>query len=688
MAALPPVLDVANLTVAYEHEGTMLVAARQINLQIYAGQTYGLVGESGSGKSTIALAIMRYLGRNGRILSGSIMFNNQDMVTLDEKGLRHVWGKEIALVPQDPQSALNPSMRIGEQIAEILRRHLGLDRQAALVRAEELLHMVRVPDPDRVVRSYPHQISGGMQQRVLIAMALSMEPRLLILDEPTTGLDVTTQAAILDLFRDLTADRQTAVLYVTHNLGVVATLCDQVAVLYAGELVEDAPAGQLFNQPLHPYTAGLLDSIPRIGQTKSEVTLQAIPGHIPPLSERPSGCVFAPRCTLAIEVCQGERPSLEKVTPGHAVSCYRWPEIATGEIATYQEPAGLAPPVVPEIDGTILQVNDLKVYFDLGRTLSEVLRRRPQQVVRAVDGVDLNLDKAQTLGIVGESGSGKTTLARAIVGLAQRTEGEIELLGFQLPADLFSRSDETLRHLQYVFQNPDEALNPYMTIGQTLARPFISLLGMTREEADQQIAGMLEAVRLPQSYAGRYPAQLSGGEKQRVAIARAFATAPDLLLADEPVSALDVSVQASILNLLRDLQHENRNSLVFISHDLAVVGYLADQIAVMYLGRIMEIVDSTRLFTPPLHPYTEALLASIPQIEPRETELGEPLAGEVPSQVSPPSGCPFHPRCPRIMGERCRTELPPWQVSESGDRIFCHIPLAELRAAQEREKGY
>jgi peptide/nickel transport system ATP-binding protein len=312
-----------------------------------------------------------------------------------------------------------------------------------------------------------------------------------------------------------------------------------------------------------------------------------------------------------------------------------------------------------------------------------MLQRRPGQVVKAVDGVDLTLDKAQTLGIVGESGSGKTTLARAIVGLAERTGGEIDLLDIRLPVGLDSRSLETMRHLQYVFQNPDDALNPHMTVGRTLQRPFISLLGMSLQEAAERIPEMLQIVRLPASYAGRYPAQLSGGEKQRVAIARAFATDPDLLIADEPVSALDVSVQASILNLLRDLQLDNHNSLVFISHNLAVVGYLADRIAVMYLGRIMEIADSSRLFEAPMHPYTEALLASIPQIETDPSLQRKPLEGDVPSQINPPSGCPFHPRCPRFLGDICRSELPAWQDTGSGDRIFCHIPLEDLRLAQK-----
>ena len=685
MIEVAPILDVQDLTVAYHHEGKMLTAVRDFNLRIMAGQTYGLVGESGSGKSTVALAIMRYLGANGRVLSGRIRFGELDMLALDDGQLRRIWGKEIALVPQDPQSSLNPSIRVGEQIAEIVRRHLGMGRREAAARTEELLYMVRIPDPDRVIRSYPHQISGGMQQRVLIAMALSTEPRLLILDEPTTGLDVTTQAAILDLFRDLTAGRQTAVLYVTHNLGVVANLCDQVAVLYAGELVEDARVSELFSQPLHPYSEGLLDSIPQIGQTKSEVTLRAIPGYIPPLGQRPEGCVFAPRCSLAIETCAAQRPLVEEASFAHMVRCHRWPEIAAGEITTRLEKLSSTAQSSAEAGETVLDIQDLEVYFASRRTLIDAIHRRPGSVVKAVDGVDLALDRARTLGIVGESGSGKTTLARSVVGLSERTGGHISLLDSELPADLSKRSIDVLRQVQYVFQNPDEALNPHMTVGQTLRRPFITLLGMSGEEADAQISALLEAVSLPASYAENYPAQLSGGEKQRVAIARSFASAPDLLIADEPVSALDVSVQASILNLLRELQAENHNSLVFISHDLAVVGYVADQIAVMYLGQIMEIAGSARLFSAPMHPYTEALLSAAPRIEPHGSLDRIPLEGDIPSQVDKPSGCPFHTRCPRIRTV-CRSESPPWQETVDGDRLFCHIPLDELRAAQRSAK--
>jgi peptide/nickel transport system ATP-binding protein len=544
------------------------------------------------------------------------------------------------------------------------------------------LDMVRIPDSDRVARSYPHQISGGMQQRALIAMALSTEPQLLILDEPTTGLDVTTQAAVLDLIRELTRQRRTAALYVTHNLGVVANLCDRVAVLYAGELLENAATADLFQASLHPYTAGLIDSVPQLGRTKSEVRLLAIPGQIPPLGEIPTGCVFAPRCPLVIDQCLAQRPALEQVSADRSVRCFRWPEIASAAISAHQPHGvtGTGEKLSPS--ASLLEVRDVEVYFDAGRTVTDVIRRQPRTFVKAVDGVSFSLDQSRTLGIVGESGSGKTTLARAIIGLTPRTAGEMYMLGIKLPPDLSERTKAALSQVQYVFQNPETALNPYRTVGQTLHRPLMVTLGLSTQEADARVNDLLEMVLLPPSYVDRYPAQLSGGEKQRVAIARAFATSPELLIADEPVSALDVSVQASILNLLRDLQQEGQNALILISHDLAVVGYLADQIAVMYLGYVLEYTAASRLFDAPMHPYTEVLLAAIPKIQVQADADVPPLDDYVPSQADVQRGCPFHSRCPRIIGDICRSERPPWQENEAGDRLFCHIPLDDLRQLQ------
>lgn len=677
-------LTIENLTVAYRSGDEWLDAVRDFSLGIKPGQIYGLVGESGSGKTTVALTIMRYLGEAGRVRQGKISFAEHDLLDLEDSDLREVWGDQLALVPQDPLSSLNPSIQVGEQLQELLRHHLNLGGTESERRAIELLEMVRVPDPERVAKSYPHQISGGMQQRVMIAMALSTEPKLLILDEPTTALDVTTQAAILQLLRELIQGKETAALYVTHNLGVIATICDRVSVLYAGELVEDATTRELFQRPLHPYTQGLLDSVPRLGDNKSSVTLQAIPGRIPSLRERPAGCVFEPRCPLAIEICL-ERPPLETLPDGRQIRCHRWPEIQAGEISS-QIPPSLQQLLETDSQADdalpVLELKELKVHFDIRRSLGEVISRKSALKVKAVDGIDLNLGRGKTLGLVGESGSGKTTLARAVIGLEKATDGSMKLLDIPLPSGLNKRDKETLGHLQIVFQNPEEALNPYMSVGETLRRPLMTLRQMSREEADQEVNRLLAAVRLPASYAQRRPDQLSGGEKQRVAIARAFAANPNLLISDEPVSALDVSVQASILNLLSELQQELGSSNLFISHDLAVVGYLADDIAVIYAGNLMEVAEAEALFKPPYHPYTEALLSAIPLIDPGAEQEPIRLEGDVPNQIEIPSGCPFHPRCPRFLGDICVDEQPPWQQAANGKRIFCHISPEELLEAQ------
>jgi peptide/nickel transport system ATP-binding protein len=679
--AVKPILDIAGLTVAYRQGERWLPAVRDFALEIAPGQVYGLVGESGSGKSTIALSVMRCLPQ-ARTLEGAITFQGRDLLTLDGEQLRAVWGNEMALVPQDPLSALNPSLRVGEQLAEGLQLHLGLNRQEASRRALALLEQVRLPDPARVAGSFPHQLSGGMQQRVMIAMALSAEPALLVLDEPTTALDVTTQAAILDLVRDLIGEHGASALYVTHNLGVVSQLCDRVAVLYAGELVEDAPVRALFDRPLHPYTRGLIDSVPRLQAAHGGARLQTIPGQIPPLGRRPLACIYADRCPLAIAICREERPPLDAPEPGRSVRCHRWPEILAGEISV-SAAAALAEPLPTGEAGPLLQLDGVSVQFAGSRSLPDVLSGRPRRTVRALQSVDLALARQQTLGLVGESGSGKTTLARAIVGLQPIDDGEMLLLGLRLPSGLAERPLELLKQLQIVFQNPEEALNPFLTVGQTLRRPFMRLRGQSRKEADSAVSRLLADVRLPASFARRLPGELSGGEKQRVALARAFAVNPVLLLADEPVSSLDVSVQASILNLIGELQAEHGSSVFFISHDLAVVAHIADVIAVIYAGELMEVASAGALLHPPFHPYTEALLAAIPRLPPDDQPLPIRLQGDVTGQMKQRRGCPFHPRCPRFLGEICIEQRPPWQATEQGDRIFCHIPLETLRAEQQ-----
>jgi peptide/nickel transport system ATP-binding protein len=679
-----PLLKVEGLAVAYRKGGRWLEALRDVSLIVKAGETYGLVGESGSGKTTLALAILRFLSPNGAILKGKIELAGRDLLALEEAELQKVRGRQIALVPQNPQSSLNPSMRIGEQLAEVLRYQLGHDRRTARQRAAELLEMVGLADPVRVAASYPHEISGGMQQRVLIAMALSAEPRLLLLDEPTTNLDVTTQAVILDLIRELTRQLNTAVLYVTHNLGVVRQMCNRVAVLYAGEIVEDAPVGELFRQPLHPYTQGLLDSQPRLGERKERAPLRAIQGQIPSLEARPAGCAFRTRCSLAVEVCE-KHPPFYSAGGERSSRCHFWEEIEKAELSARQ-PVGVQPHPerAPQVGSpTLLDLDQIEVHFPIHRSVVGFLRGEPESRVRAVDGVSLEVARGSTLGLVGESGSGKTTLARAIAGLSRSTGGSMRLSGEILPPELARRNLEILRRLQMVFQNPEEAFNPYLTVGEALQRPLVTLLGKSRRETTRAVKELLAAVRLPAGYDCRLPGQLSGGELQRAAIARAFASAPDLLLCDEPVSSLDVSVQASILNLLNELQEKKGGSLFFVSHNLAVVGYLADVIAVIYLGNLMEVSPARVLFEPPYHPYTEALLAADPLVDPPANAERIRLEGEVPSPVNVPGGCPFHTRCPRFLGEICVRETPPWRIlPETGKKYFCHIPQEELLAVQ------
>ena len=665
--SMPPdaaaVVTLERLGVGYRQNDRTLPALREVSLSLVPGQTYGLVGESGSGKSTLALALMGYLPENARIETGRITVDGHPVHRLDREGLRALWGVTMSLVPQDPLASLNPSLRIGTQLAEALQRQEVPNKAQLRQRILTLLAQVKITDPQRVAASYPHQLSGGMQQRVMIAMALSANPKLLVLDEPTTGLDVTTEAAVLDLFKTLMRTRQTATLYISHDLGVVSRFADRVAVLYAGELVEDAPTAALYERPLHPYTQGLLASIPHPGQHKRQLQLNAMRGQIPSLAELPQGCVFAPRCPLATATCK-RQPELRWVDERkiHRVRCHHWRQAAGFAAA---RPAKVAP--LPEISPTpVLAVKGLKKQFG---------------PLRALDGVDLTLHPGQTLGLVGESGSGKSTLARTLVGLESATAGTIQLLEKYLPTKLSKRDRNTLRQLQMVFQNPQDALNPHKTIGQTLRRTLRRLGGQSAESARHGALRLLQQVRLEAAYAGRLPAQLSGGEKQRVAIARAFAAEPKVVVCDEPTSALDVSVQARILNLLVELQQVRQTAYLFISHDLAVVGFLADRVAVMYLGCLMQVGSSKTFLTPPHHPYTEALLASASGVTADGRAAAVRLKENISSPGQPLQGCPFHTRCPRAL-EVCARQLPPWQEGQQGKRILCHIPLVQLEKRQ------
>lgn len=682
-----PLVRFEQVSVRYGRGANTVEAVRKVDLTLRAGQTYGLVGESGSGKSTLALALLRALPPGGHIVGGAIRFDGDDLAGWSHERLRRELYRRVAFVPQDPLPSLNPARPVDAQIAEALAPDgpVALRRGAQRGRVLELLESVGMADPVRVARSYPHQLSGGMQQRTLIAMALAREPALLVLDEPTTNLDVTTEATILDLVRDLVRDRGTAALWVSHSLGVVAAVCDRVAVLYAGEVVEEGAVADLYRAPLHPYTQGLFDSVPKIGSNRHQVSLRPIPGRVPRPDERPTGCVFAARCPIVIDACRAAHPPLETAREGpdgRRVRCIRWRGIEAGELDPHQvAPTGHQARL--EEAPTALSAERLRKLFPLPRGPVARLRGSPRRAVHAVEDVSFMLQRGRTLGLVGESGSGKSTTARVLVGLEPATSGSVRLDGTVLPPRLRRRSLVAMRALQMVFQSSSEALNPFHTVGATLRRPLRRLRGLGQAEARRRSEALLDAVQLSSSYLDRLPAELSGGEKQRVAIARAFASDPEVLVFDESVSGLDVSVQAAVLNLLSELQAKSASAYLFISHDLAVVSYLADDVAVMYLGSLMEIGPTARVLAPPYHPYTEALLASVPLIDPAPPRRAVRLHGEVPSAIDRPTGCPFHTRCPRFLGEICRTVEPPWRKGADGHEVYCHIPLERLESLQE-----
>ncbi|MEX2501231.1 MAG: ABC transporter ATP-binding protein [Trueperaceae bacterium] len=677
----PGGLNVRGLTVAYGHARGAPEVLRDVDLRIRPGETVGLVGESGSGKSTLALAVLRSLPGEGRIVRGTVHVGGDDVGALSADGLRDLWRRRVKLVPQNPLPSMNPSLPVGRQLAE----SSDPDRPARAnrERIDAMLDSVGLPDPPRIRRAYPFELSGGQQQRVLIAMALLTEPELLILDEPTTNLDVTTEAAILELVRERVRNERTAVLYVSHSLAVVAQLCDRVDVLYAGDLVERAPAAAFYDAPLHPYAAGLLAAVPKLERPDGRrAQIRGMEGRIPDPAFRPGGCAFAPRCPLAIDACREERPPLFDAGDGRSVSCIRWDGIASGELRPVP-PADASDRRGSHDRPVALVAEGIEKRYPVRRSVLDRLRGRPAPSVRALRGVDLTVRHGRTLGLVGESGSGKSTFARAAIGLDPASSGRFTLGGDRLPPALARRDRATLRRLQMVFQSSEEALNPHRTVGDTLRRPFVHLAGLSRDEADQRVEDLLHAVRLGSDFAQRTPDQLSGGEKQRVAVARAFASEPDAILFDESVSGLDVSVQAAILTLLEDLQEEREVSYLFVGHDLAVVAHLADHVAVLYLGQVMEDGSTDAVLRPPYHPYTEALLAAVPRPDPALRPDRPPLQGDLPDPREAVRGCPFASRCPRVIPETCHDEPPPLRTHEDADlRILCHHPLPDLLAVQ------
>ncbi|MCG6912204.1 MAG: dipeptide ABC transporter ATP-binding protein [Deltaproteobacteria bacterium] len=682
-----PVLDIENLAVAYKVRGGEVEALQNVTFDIMKGETHGIVGESGCGKSTCAWSVINFLGANGYVKRGSIRFQGKNLVGKKGEELRRLRGDQIAMVYQDPMQSLNPSMRLGDQMKEVLTVHQGLSDGEAGKRCIKMLERVYMPDAANVMHRYPHQISGGQQQRVVIAMALLNNPALLLMDEPTTALDVTVEAAVLDLIADLRQEYNTAIMYITHDLGVVARVSTRVGVMYAGEMVERAKVEDLFKSPQHPYTQGLMRCVPKLGTDRSSSVLYPIPGRVPPPDGRPAGCVFWPRCDYVRKRCRDERPRLRDIGDnGTQVRCHFSEEI---DLGSWEPPEDLVPKRAgrkkeglqkPE---TILEVKGLQKYYGVrGNSFKDVFGLGEKRYVKAVEHASFKVPKGKTLGIVGESGCGKSTLVKTIIGLEDATNGEVRFLGFDITNHILKRDSKLIRELQMVFQNPDSTMNPSYTVGQQIARPMKRFNAIPREKITDEVLRLLRAMRLGAKYYDRLPRQLSGGEKQRVGIARALASHPDLVLCDEPVSALDVSVQAAIINLLMEIQEEFGTTLIFISHDLSVTRFFSDYVCVMYLGQVMELGPAEEIYAPPYHPYTEALLSAVPIPDPTAKQKSIRLPGVVPSAIAPPAGCRLNTRCPRCEllpdPEICLTD-PPWREVHPDHHIYCHIPLEELR---------
>ena len=675
-----PVLECRDLSISYFTRAGEIPAVTNFNLKLMPGEAHGIVGESGCGKSTVALAIMQYLGRNGRIAGGEILFNGRDMTAMGEDELRKIRGCQIAMVYQEPMASLNPSMTIGDQLAEVPIFHDSVTAEEARERARKMLVSVRVPDPDRIMGSYPHQISGGQQQRVVIAMALLSNPKLLLLDEPTTALDVTVEAGIVELIKEISAKFGTSMIYISHNLGLILETCHRITVMYSGEAVEVGSIAEVFQAMRHPYTRGLFASIPVPGADKNSRPLVAIPGQLPLPHQRPPGCNFGPRCMHFVAGrCDAAPIPMVPVESRdfHASRCIRVDEI------DWNAPIAKGAGRVPTIPGDIvLKVDDLTKHYAIEQ--GALFFSGPGRTVKANEKLRFNARQAETVAIVGESGCGKSTFAKVLMGLEEATDGTITLGNLELghlPVE--KRGAQTIANLQMIFQNPFDTLNPSHSVGSQIARVIRKFKVETEEPKVQaRVMELLDTVKLPRDFAKRKPRQLSGGQKQRIGIARAFAGNPCLVVADEPVSALDVSVQAAVTELLMDIQRDHRTTLLFISHDLSVVRYLADRVVVMYLGQIMEQGTTDEIFAPPYHPYTEALLSAVPIADATVTKRKVLLSGEIPSPSNPPKGCPFSTRCPYMMPGTCDVVPPPVVEPSPGHRILCHLSLETLESME------
>ena len=675
MRSASPCIEVSDLDFAYRDGDGWTKVLHGVNFTIAAGEAFGLVGESGCGKSTVAYQLLGLRRENGRILDGQILFQGINLGRLNRPELDRLRGNRMSLVPQNPTTALSPGMRVGRQLIETLQYHRAFAGQE-VERVVELLRLVGLPSPETVRARYPHELSGGQQQRVCIAMALACEPDLIVLDEPTTGLDVTTQEQIVGLLADLRVRLGMAMLYVTHDLGVLSQVADRVGVMYAGRMVEIASTRELFAQPKHPYTQGLIASIPRV---------EAVHGGGPALKgllrrhELPQGCPFQPRCNFAEGACTTDVQKLEAVDDRHLVACRVWRSIDKVSTRTVERSIR---EVRPPSSEPVLQVSGIYIGYGRDRGVARILNRVTPDVV---EDLSFNVGSREIFALVGESGSGKSTVARAVSGLVAPRKGTIRFAGEILPAQVKARSGDVRRRIQYIFQNPDASLNPRSRIGRILARPIEMFFGLDGVGARQKVEEALEDVRLDKGYAARFPDQLSGGERQRVAIARALVANSQILLCDEILSGLDVSVQANILLLLHRLRREHDLSMLFISHDLAVVRSLADRVGVLFRGRFMEVGDVEDIFAPPFHPYTFELLKAVPSIErpfiARRTTSPRPM-----TKVG--TGCAFAGRCPWQLDHLCENEAPPWRDVTAGHRIRCHLPLNDLTSLAKSDLAH
>jgi len=678
---MAPLLEIEDLRTDIRLRSATVHALDGVSLTVEAGECLGIVGESGSGKTMTALSIMQLLPPGGRIVGGSITLGGADIAAMNDRGMRQIRGNEIGMIFQDPMTSLNPTMTIGHQIAETVILHRGANRKTALARAVEVLGLVGMPHPAERVDNYPHQLSGGMRQRVMIAMALACEPRLLIADEPTTALDVTIQKQILELIDDLRRRLGMAVILVTHDLGVIAGRADRATVMYAGKVVETTTTQRLFANPRHPYTEALFGALPENAVDGSQ-RLYSIPGMPPDLTEPPPACRFAPRCRYAQDACRESEPPLDGSSSDHLYRCFfpvgRDAQARDESDATVASvaPALAVPAQRPPEDGFVLAADHLVKNFPV--TANGVLQRKIGEV-SAVADVSFSIRFGQTFGLVGESGCGKTTVGRLIAGLETANGGSLVVDG----EDFLQLSKRDRRHrsrkVQLIFQDSYGSMDPRMRVGSILREPLtIQRIGSRQDQGDQ-IAAMLDEVGLPRAAVDRYPHEFSGGQRQRLGLARALIVRPKLVIADEPVSALDVSIQAQILNLMLDLQRDLGLTYLFISHDLSVVRYVSDTIGVMYLGKLVELGPADDVYYRPVHPYTKGLIDAVPVTDPVAARGREDkgVAGELPSAINPPSGCRFRTRCPRAQ-ELCAELEPPLRpFSEHGHLAACHFPLRE-----------